>query len=243
MVVIFSGVMFVQAQETAIDPNAIPTITQKQVEDLGQQHQSNNRSVIYLDFEGVGDLDPINDFYNGGTSGHGNSGTDYGIQFTPTSLGLIDADVGGSGNTGNEPSGETVMFFLQTNATLNVAAGFTTGFSFYYAAPNHTGHVYVYDGLNGTGNLLADLFLPINGPGSGDPNGIYSNWDVASLPFAGTAHSIVFGGTPNYIVYDDVTFGSITPGPVDVPISDWAIYFGIFLIAAFMVLRYRRRLA
>jgi len=30
-----------------------------------------------------------------------------------------------------------------------------------------------------------------------------------------------------------------TPGP-PVPVSDWAIYFGIFLIAAFMVVRYRR---
>ena len=35
----------------------------------------------------------------------------------------------------------------------------------------------------------------------------------------------------------------IIPPPPGVPISDWAIYFGIFLIATFMVLRYRRRFA
>jgi len=33
------------------------------------------------------------------------------------------------------------------------------------------------------------------------------------------------------------------PPPASIPISDWALYFGIFLIALFIVLRYRRRLA
>jgi hypothetical protein len=237
--VIFAGAIFAQAQP-AHNPSVNSTITKEEIKQLGQNQENPNRdAVIVLTFEGCGNLDAILNFYNGGTSSQGNSGTNYGVSFGPTSLSLIDADAGGSGNTGNEPSGETVLFFLETNAVLNVAAGFTTGFSFYYAAPYYDGHVYVYDGLDGTGTLLGDLYLPINGPGSGDPNGVYSNWSVASVPFAGTAKSIVFGGTPDYIVYDDVTFGSVTPGGggAPTPVSDWALYLALGLIILFATFR------
>lgn len=237
-----AGSLLAQAQPASFD-NTNSTITGEEIRKLGE-NQGASRDVIVLTFEGLGDIDPVNNFYNGGVSGQGYSGTNYGVSFTSTSLALIDGDVGGSGNTGNEPSGETVLFFLETNAILNVAAGFTTGFSFYYAAPYYDGHVYVYDGLNGTGTLLGDLYLPVNGPGTGDPTGVYSNWAVASVPFSGTAKSIVFGGTPNYIVYDDVTFGSVTPGGgAPTPVSDWALIIGIALIlmvAAFRVFRLTR---
>ena len=43
----------------------------------------------------------------------------------------------------------------------------------------------------------------------------------------------------SWVMIEGDSFGP----PPGVPISDWAIYLGIFLIAAFMVLRYRRRLA
>ncbi len=39
---------------------------------------------------------------------------------------------------------------------MNVASGFTTGFSFYYASAM-AGTVTVYDGLNATGNVLATI--------------------------------------------------------------------------------------
>lgn len=241
ILITFAGASIAQVQ-TVKDPNVIPTITPDEIQQLGQNQPSNHGPVIVLTFEGLGNLDQILNFYNGGTSGNGYSGTNYGVSFSSTSLSLIDEDAGGSGNTGNEPSGETTLFFLETNAILNVAAGFTTGFSFYYAAPYYAGHVYVYSELNGTGSLLGDLYLPINGPGFGDPNGNYSNWSVASVPFVGTAKSIVFGGTPDYIVYDDVTFGSITPGGDDnqVPVSNWALLLGVGLIVAFTAFRFYR---
>jgi hypothetical protein len=167
--------------------------------------------VITLDFEGVGDLAAINEFYNGGTDSQGNSGTNYHVSFAPGgALGVIDSDKGGSFN-GNAFSGKTAMIFLDNAAILNYGAGFDTGFSFRYATPNTAGSVSVYSGLNLSGDLLGTIDLPINGPGPG-PGGIYSNWSIGALGFAGTAMSIDFGGTANYIAYDDVTFGSITPG-------------------------------
>jgi len=164
-----------------------------------------------LDFEGVGDLAAINEFYNGGTDSKGNSGTNYNVSFAPGgALGVIDSDKGGSFN-GDAYSPKTAMIFLTSAAVLNYAAGFDTGFSFQYATPNTAGKVSVYSGLDATGTLLGSIDLPINGPGVG-PGGIYSNWSVGALGFAGTAMSIDFSGTANYIAYDDVTFGSVTPG-------------------------------
>lgn len=167
--------------------------------------------TIVLDFEGVGNLAAVNDFYNGGTDSQGNSGTNYNVSFQPGgALGVIDSNEGGSFN-GNAFSGITAMIFLDNAAVLNYGAGFETGFSFRYATPNTPGSVSVYSGLDKTGSLLGTIDLPINGPGPG-PGGIYSNWSIGSLGFAGTAMSIDFGGTANFIAYDDVTFGSITPG-------------------------------
>ena len=56
-------------------------------------------------------------------------------------------------------SSEGGLFFLTGNQTcMNVAAGFDTGFSLNYVG-NFNGSVGVYDGLNGTGNLLTTVKL------------------------------------------------------------------------------------
>ena len=175
---------------------------------------SASASIITLTFEGVGNEVPVNDFYNGGTDGAGNSGTNYGISFSRTSLGIIDSDAGGTGNIANEPSGDTVLFFLSGGAaTMNVAAGFQTGFSFFYSA-NGAAFVRVYDGLNATGNVLAqlDLASQFDTGCTGDPNGQYCNWTPIGVLFEGTAFSVDFGGTANRVAFDNVTFGSDRPG-------------------------------
>jgi len=177
-----------------------------------------NSAPIVLDFEGIGNNAQILEFYNGGTDSAGNSGPNYGVSFNDTALAIIDSDAGGGGNTANEPSPETVLFWLSTeSAILNYAAGFETGFSFFYSASTAfpDGSVDVWDGVNATGNLLGTINLPGNfqdGGCSGDPNGAYCNWDAAFLGFAGIARSIDFNGAANYIAFDNVTFGSITPG-------------------------------
>lgn len=172
-------------------------------------------SVVVLDFEGIGDLASINNFYNGGTDSAGNSGTNYGINFSSASLGLIDSDAGGNGNFANEPSASTIAFFATGSAaTMNVAAGFNTGFSFFYTAFSNAS-VTVYSGLNGTGSVLATLGLLSNynnGGCVGDPTGSFCHWDPIGVTFAGTAMSANFGGAAGATGFDNITLGSATPG-------------------------------
>ncbi|MCB1937720.1 MAG: PEP-CTERM sorting domain-containing protein [Rhodocyclaceae bacterium] len=172
-----------------------------------------NASAFVLDFEGVGNQVSINDFYNGGTDSNGNSGTNYGVAFGTNALGIIDQDAGGSGNFANEPSPNSIMFFLTGTAILNYVPGFDTGFSFFYSSST-AAVVNVFDGLNATGNLLASLNLTAQHTDNctGDPNGTFCNWTAVGASFNGVAKSIDFGGTVNQTGYDDITFGSATAG-------------------------------
>jgi hypothetical protein len=191
-------------------------------------------AVIVLNFEGVGDLNAVGNYYNGG------AGPNYGVSFSTDTLTLVDADAGGSGNFANEPSLNTVMFFLNaSNAVLNVAAGFETGFSFFYSSST-AASVNVYSGVNKTGSLLGTLNLSaqFNSACSGDPFGTYCNWTPIGVTFAGTARSIDFAGTANFTGFDDITFGSATAGtgtPVPEPVTTLTL--GLGLVAA----AYRRR--
>jgi hypothetical protein len=170
-------------------------------------------AAIVLDFEGLQNLEAVQEFYNGGTGGNGSGpGTNFGASFSPDALAIIDADAGGSANFGGEPSPSTALFFLSNTAVLNFAAGFDTGFSFFYSAINNPGSIDVYDGLSKTGALLAHLALPTTPSDGGDPNGPFSPFFPIGVAFTGTARSIDFGGTANQIAFDDITFGSVTPG-------------------------------
>ena len=170
---------------------------------------------IVLDFEGIGDQSNINNFYNGGTDSTGHSGVNYGVSFAGDARGIIDSDKGGTGNFANAPSGITALFFLSESAVLNFAAGFDTGFSFFYSSSG-AAVVDVYSGINKTGSKLASINLASNfsnGGCKGDPTGDYCHWDPIGVSFAGIAKSIDFGGTANFVAYDNVTFGSATPVP------------------------------
>ena len=163
--------------------------------------------VIVLDFEGVGDNNPVGQFYNGF------GGPNYGIEFSPAALGLVDADDGGSGDFANEPSPSTVVYFTEPNAILNFASGFDTGFSFFYSSAIEA-IVNIYDDIEGEGNLLASVVLsPQFGDNCvGDPEGSFCNWTAIGVAFDGTARSIDFGETAFGAALDDLTFGSFTPG-------------------------------
>jgi hypothetical protein len=177
-------------------------------------------AVVSLGFEGLKDMEQILNFYNGGTGSLGSAGPNYGISFGPDSLALIDFDNGGNGNFANEPTPNTVAFFLTGPGNLmNVAAGFDTGFSFYYSS-SQAGSVTVFDGLNGTGTQLAQINLGVNFQNNnctGDPTGMYCNWDPIGVSFAGTAKSVLFAGTANQVGFDNITLGSNTPRLVSVP--------------------------
>ncbi len=177
--------------------------------------------VPILTFEGLRDNEPILNFYNGGFGANGSGpGPNYGIAFEGQSLAIISdlstivtpaGPTTGTGNFSNAPSGITSAYFLSgSGVVMNVASGFTTGFSVYYAADNHAGSVTVYDGLDGTGNVLATLALPINGANCGPA--LYSCWTPVGVSFNGVAKSVDFGGSANFIGFDNITVGSVTPG-------------------------------
>lgn len=171
-------------------------------------------AVITLDFEGLGNQQSVGDYYAG------DGGPDFGVSFSPNALSIIDRDAGGTGNFANEPTPDTILFFLTgTAATLNYAGGFEDGFSFFYTSTSFVGSIDVYDDLNATGNLIASLDLPMTaeGPGdpqggTGDPLGSFGTFDPIGVSFEGTAKSIDFGGTINQIGFDNITFGSEIPG-------------------------------
>lgn len=172
-------------------------------------------AITVLTFEGLQNLESIDGFYNGAHGGFGSGpGPSLGITFSANALAIIDSDAGGSGNIGGEPSPSTVLFFLSgTAATMNVPAGFDTGFSFYYSSVNVPGLINVWDGLDGTGTLLASLVLPVTPLGGApDPTGAYSPFLAMGVAFNGNARSVDFGGTVDQIAFDEITLGSITPG-------------------------------
>ena len=134
-------------------------------------------------------------------------------------------DDGGGGNFANEPSPDTIAFFLTgSGVVMNVAAGFTTGFSFFYSS-NTAASIDVYGGLNGTGALLASVPLVAQGGVGegcglpGDPTGYFACWDPVGVAFGGTAKSVSFGGVADQIGFDNITLGSETPGTVPEPAS------------------------
>ena len=200
---------------------------------------------VLLDFEGLGDNVPVGEFYNGG------GGADYGISFSTNSLAVIDSDAGGSGNFGGEPSASTILFFVNgASATMNVPAGFSTGFSFFYTAINSPGTIVVYDGPNATGNVLATLNLPITPTnGAPDPTGVFSPLLPIGVSFAGIARSVDFGGTINQVGFDNITLGAATPGgaggpAVALPIGDTralALLAALLALCASAVMWRRRR--
>lgn len=175
---------------------------------------------LVLTFEGLQNEEAILEFYNGGAGSLGSSGPNYGISFGPSALALIDSDAGGNGNFANEPSPDTIAFWLTgTSLVMNAAAGFDTGFSFYYSSST-SATVSVYDGLGATGNLLAQINLIAQGNSNncaGDPTGYFCNWDPIGVAFAGLAKSVDFSGTANQTGYDNITLGSDIPGNGQIP--------------------------
>ena len=194
--------------------------------------------VVTLKFDGFQDGESVLDYYNGGSGGMGSGpGPNYGITFGADALAY---NAGPNANFANNPSAPGVLYFGSgTGALMNVAAGFSTGFSFYYSAANTEGSVTVYDGLNGTGNVLAQLDLPITPtlPPPGAPE--YNHWVAIGVKFAGTALSVNFSGAANYIAFDNVTLGaSLPPGVVPEPSS--LVLAGLGCLGAFGCLARRR---
>jgi hypothetical protein len=177
--------------------------------------------TVVLTFEGLQNGEGVASYYNSGSGSLGSGpGPGYGITFNSDASAIINSDNGGTGNFQGQPSGKTVLYFLTGSAaTMNVAAGFTSGFSFYYSAPFSPGTINVWSGANSTGVLLATLTLPVTPAASSSP-GIcttasenYCPWVPLGVSFSGIAHSVDFGGTINHIGFDNITLGSVNAAP------------------------------
>jgi hypothetical protein len=181
-------------------------------------------AVVVLDFEGLSNLQSVGDYYNGGSGGN------LGVSFSDNALAVVDFDVTGMvspssgtmiGNFANAPTPDTVLFWYDgPEIILNMAAGFDTGFSFYYSSAIR-GTVTVFDGLDGTGNVLAqwNLHSQYNAACTGDPTGDYCNWTADGKGFRGTAYSVSLAGTGSYVSFDNITFGSKVPDNRSSPTS------------------------
>jgi Fe-S cluster assembly iron-binding protein IscA len=141
--------------------------------------RGNTGPNIILDFGGIPN-GAIGNYYNGG------AGPNYGITFNP----------GDASNNGLSES---------SNPIVNFPAGFTTSFSVYGNVMIGF-RIRIYDGLDGTGTLLADTDY-VGAPGY-----------VLSATFCGIGRSVSVArySQPN-AGYDDLTFG---PAPVPVPEID-----------------------
>lgn len=166
---------------------------------------------------------PILNFYNGAYAGNGTAscgftvcgpGPNYGVYFESNALVLTSSDVGGGGNFTKEPSPSNILFFLTgTGDVMNVPGGITTGFSFYYSGNSALGNgtVDIYSGLDGTGTLLASFSVDTSLTPLCTTGPSYCVWQPDGVAFAGTAQSVVFGGSANYIGWDNITLGSSSP--------------------------------
>lgn len=142
------------------------------------------------------------------------------------------------GNRADAPSGSGFAgLALGPKATMNVAAGFDTGMTFYYYAGLgnlsygfDTG-ISAYSGLNGRGRLLSYLDL-------GQTDG---SWQFSGFNFSGTARSVIFTGDPVFLTgFDSVTLGVPAPAtPVPEPSAFGVFGFGLLLMGLFAGFRRR----
>lgn len=185
-----------------------------------------NAAVVSLNFENINKTYPsttyaqILNYYNGGTSSDGTTGTNYGISFGNNALAIClnsstqacsNTSRGGLGDPASQRGG--LFFFAGAQTYLNYAAGFDTGFSFNYVSLSSPGLVVVYSGLNGTGEVLATLALTTNAGSCPGYIASFCPFKPFGVTFNGIAKSISFAGVANQIVFDDITFGTATPGP------------------------------
>ena len=180
-------------------------------------------AAFAINFDALQNGELVNNFYDGGFGSLGSGpGPNYGVTFTNAYV--LNEYSNNEGELVTPPN--SITFLSGSGSIMDVAAGFTTGFSFNYSAPYYGGDVTVWSGLDGTGTELANLSLPTT-PAGVDP-GCGGHEYCPDVPFgvtfSGTAESVNFSGSADYIVFDDITVGSgtVITGGVPEP-ATWAM--------------------
>jgi hypothetical protein len=169
-----------------------------------------------FDFEGLADGTPVGSFYSGMGAVFSNNALAVCLVTFQDSSCQNNTSRGGLGDPTSATGG---LFFLEGSSTsMDVTGGFNTGFSFFYATSTSTGSVAVFDGLGGTGNMLAafQLSATLSTCGPDYFNVSFCPYTPVGVLFAGTARSVVWSGAANFIAFDDITLGSDIPGRQDV---------------------------
>ena len=169
-------------------------------------------STTTIDFEAVTGFASIANTYSSA-----------GVGFTGGALGLVNDGTGGGLNGAffsNAPSPVGVMFAADIDATLNAVNGarFFDAVSFFYSSIDALADaVQVFDGLDGTGNLLASFSLTANAS-SGCTDSAFCNWTQITRTFVGAARSITFGGTAGFAGFDNIGL-NVVPEPTSVMLA------------------------
>jgi hypothetical protein len=157
----------------------------------------------------------------------GNYYSSQGVTFGADAVSLSNNDGLGGYYPNENHSAAAIMFPTSAgNASLNFATGFKSA-TFSYLA-NDAAQVGVYDGLNGSGNLVYTFNLVAS-----------SAWtEITNLSaFSGVGQSIAFGdGFSVNAGFDDVTLA-----PVPLPAAAWLLLSGLGGLGAFA--RRRRQTA
>ena len=162
-----------------------------------------------IDFEGLGNQQVI-----------GTVPGDINVVFGPSWLGLIDVDSGGSGNFANEPSPDTIAFFLQPADPIDFDQPVQfVQVSYVAAAVSLPVTLTAWDGPGGTGSIVDvaignTLGTSTDGAAcSGDPFGDFCLWDILTLTAASDQiRSITLSGAvENQFGFDDMTFCTSDP--------------------------------
>jgi hypothetical protein len=161
-------------------------------------------------FGGLKNLEFVNSFYNGGTGSLGSGpGRDFQLEFTANAQAIISAAKGGSGNFIGNPGGYPVMFFQTGNdVVINATAGISVGLWFTYSALQ-PGTFTLYDGPNGTGNILASITLTPNNTGCNTYK--MCVWSPVGIPLTTNAGSLRFSGVANYLGIGAIHLGVKLP--------------------------------
>lgn len=166
---------------------------------------------VVLDFEGLKDDEPVQNFYNGGAGGLGSAGTNYGVAFGADAVAVVRVHP-----FPGDPSPPTVLELDSLNPsnegqpltmTMNVSAGFKQQLNFWDIAILRAASVTIWSGQNGGGTMLAQMSLPLVPVN----NEVFTG--AVSMPFAGTAGSVVFAGGDQQLVIEDISFGPLPNVP------------------------------